>query len=98
MNALNAAALATASLLVASCNTVPSYAPHPLLTPNGSIGFSVSGVASYTNDRVAAEAQVRKVLEEACGGQIKLVSLSFQEANSLAGVPHLAYVASAECR
>jgi len=89
--------LALASISLSACNTVPSYEAHPLVTANGSIGFSVEGVASYTNDRAAAEAEIRKVLEKACQGPITLLSLSFEDASSRAGVPHLAYAATAAC-
>lgn len=89
--------LVLAALSVAACNTVPSYEAQPLVTANGSIGFSVQGVASYTKDRAAAETQIRKVLEKACQGPIRLLSLRFEDASSRAGVPHLAYSATAAC-
>ncbi len=91
-------ALAAAGLLLAGCSTVPSYTSHPKQTADGRLGFSVRGIASYTRDEAKASDDVRRVLEGSCQGSVEGFQIVFQDASSAAGVPHLAYTASATCR
>lgn len=93
-----ALAIAAAGLLLASCSTVPSYTSNPIQTADGRLGFSVRGIASYTRDEAKASAEVRNVLEGSCQGPVEGFQIEFQDASSAAGVPHLAYTASATCR
>lgn len=86
------------AIAMGGCSTVPSYQPVPIQLANGRLGFAVSGIASFTRDRQVAEVDIRQVLEKACAGPIELQSLTFQDASSAAGIPHLAYAAEAECR
>lgn len=79
------------------CSTVAAYQPQPLVGPDGRLGFSANGIASYTSDRAKAEQQIRELLIRSCGGPIELTSLSMQDASSPAGVPHIAYRATAIC-
>ena len=46
-------------LMAAACSSVPSYRPAPLQTASGKLGFSVSGIASFTRD----EAKVTEVFD-----------------------------------
>lgn len=87
----------SAAALVVACNTVPAYAPRPIQTGVGKLGFTVSGIASYTRDQDKVSAEIREVLENACGGAITMESLQFTDATSRAGIPHLAYSALAVC-
>ncbi|RYG20178.1 MAG: hypothetical protein EON96_01540 [Caulobacteraceae bacterium] len=86
-----------AAVSAAGCNTVPAYITQPLQTPDGRLGFSVQGIASYTRDEVKVTDEVRKVLEGSCGGPVEITSIDFRDATNAAGVPHLAYQASAAC-
>jgi len=94
---MNSAALLLGLVALSACNTVPAYVTQPLQTPEGKLGFSVRGIASYTRDQTKAAEEVRRVLETSCGGPVDLTSIGFQDASSKAGVPHLAYTASATC-
>ena len=88
----------TVGLLLTACSTAPNAPPHPLQTANGRLGFSVSGIAQFTRDEAAVEGQVRRILENACGGAIEVQSMDFVDASSRAGTPHTAYSAVAECK
>ncbi len=90
-------ALLSAAAVVAGCNTVPAYHAQPMQTAQGGLGFSVRGIAAYTRDEVKVEREVRKVLEASCGGPIELTEIVFTDASNAAGVPHLAYAATATC-
>lgn len=85
-------------LMAAACSSVPSYRPAPLQTASGKLGFSVSGIASFTRDEAKVTEEVRAMLEKSCGGEIELQSIVFADATSRGGVPHLAYTAEAECK
>lgn len=87
--------IAGAFMLVGGCNVVPTYVPQPLVLPSGGVGFNLRGVANYTTDRVQTEAEIRKVMEEACGGDIEFEHLEFHEGPS--SIPMLGFNAIAAC-
>ena len=94
---MSRAALLLGLVALSACNTVPAYVTQPLQMPEGGLGFSVRGIAAYTRDQTKTAEEVRKVLEASCGGPVEVTSIGFQDASSKAGVPHLAYTATATC-
>lgn len=94
MRAVMLLSLACAGLF--ACSTTPEEPLTPFLSPEGSVGFSVSGIATFTSDRAAVEAVVRARLEEACGGEIEVLEMTLTDASRAA--PHTHYRASAVCR
>lgn len=92
---MRAVTLSLALAGLAACNTVPAYPPQPLVLPSGALGFSMAGVANYTTDQHKTEAEIRKVLEDACGGPIRFHRLEFNDPQT--SIPMLGFDAVAEC-
>ena len=90
---------ALAALLgLAACASVDAPALAPFQTSSGGLGFTVSGLAQFTRDEAMVEQTVRASLEGACPAGIEDFKITFQDATSRGGVPHLAYTAQADCK
>lgn len=94
MRAVVLLSLACAGLV--ACSTTPEEPLIPFVSSEGSVGFSVSGIATFTSDRAAVEALVRARLEEACGGKIEVREMTLTDVSRAA--PHTHYRASAVCQ
>jgi glutamine amidotransferase-like uncharacterized protein len=82
---------------LSGCATSPQDYPIPLLTPDGHRGFGMKGFSQFNSDEAIARTEIQGRFDQACGAPAKILSLHMERADSLIGVPHLAYDAVAEC-
>ncbi len=91
-------ALVGTLLGLAACASIPQPSMAPYQTRAGGLGFTMQGLAQFTNDQAAIELTARESLKQVCNGEIENFSIEFIDATSRGGVPHTAYTGRADCK
>lgn len=83
---------------LAACAFIPQPGMTPYQTRAGGLGFTMQGLAQFTNDQAAIELTAREALKQACNTEIENFSIEFIDATSRGGIKHTAYTGRAECK
>ena len=90
--------LIAALLMVTACAGQSPYDfPMPIVMPDGSRGFGMTGYAQFTDSEEKAKAEITQHFVDACKGKVKITQLQMWRADSLGGLPHIGYNATAKC-
>jgi len=90
--------LSAALLGLAACASIPQPSMAPYQTRAGGLGFTMQGLAQFTNDQAAIELSARETLKQACNAEIENFSIEFIDATSRGGITHTAYTGRADCK
>ena len=83
--------------MLCACTQSPYDFPVPITLPDGSRGFGMTGYVQFTSSEEKAKQEITESFVYACNGAAKITHLEMWNADSLGGVSHIGYHATAQC-